>query len=85
VWQAKRTAVVRVAYRRGSQSGFGRGLILATRLIEVAALRHGLVLVDAVVQGLQDVDGPNAARADGEGRERVEVGLWQRLMMPAPR
>jgi hypothetical protein len=46
-------------------------LILTALLIAAAALRGGLVLVDAVVDDLQDLDGTERSPEAAKGRELV--------------
>jgi hypothetical protein len=50
-------------------------LILTAVLIAEAAIRGGLVLVDAVVDDLQDLDGTEHGAETADGRELVGVDL----------
>ena len=60
-------------------------MILTALLIAAAALRGGLVLVDAVVDDLQDLDGAQRSAETAKGRELVGVDLWHTPMMPVVR
>ena len=60
-------------------------MILTALLIADAALRGGLVLVDAVVDDLQDLDGTERSAEAAKCRELVRVDLWHTLMMPVVR
>ena len=60
-------------------------MILTALLIAGAALRRGLVLVDAVVDDLQDLDGTERSAEAAKGRELVGVDLWHTPMMPVVR
>jgi hypothetical protein len=59
-----------------------RGGRLAALQIGDVAVRRRLILVDAVVEDLQDLDGPKHGAVTAEGRELVGVDLWHAAMMP---
>jgi hypothetical protein len=60
-------------------------LLLTALLLAAAALRGGLVLVDAVVDDLQDLDGTQRSAETAKGRELLGVDLWYPPMMPVVR
>jgi len=60
-------------------------LILTALLIGDAALRGGLVPVDAVGDDLQDLDGTERSTEMAKGRELLGVNLWHTPMMPVVR